>query len=64
MIAQLCYGTHSPLRCSPRYNEPFYRQLEIWGRAQHEAARHRKSDWGKSLVGRNSPDSKVQTQMH
>ena len=28
-----------------------YNKLEIWGRAQFEAARHRKSDWKYNLVG-------------
>jgi len=29
----------------------YYNKLEIWGRAQFDATRHRKSDWKYNLVG-------------
>jgi len=35
-----------------------HQQLEIWGKAQHESARHPKSDWGKIQAGEIPPVAK------
>ena len=39
-------------------------KLEIWGRAQREAARRRKSDSGDILEGRNSAHSNATWRVH
>ena len=41
-------------------------KLEIWGKAQREAARHRKSDWGtvKGLKFRSQQSHVARTQLH
>jgi len=45
----------------------FYKQIEIWGKAQRESARRPKSDWGKLGGGVKFPRHQshvARTQMH
>jgi len=46
VIGEICHHDGSVYHTSPQMSK-----LEIWGRAQHEAARRPKSDWKYNLWG-------------
>ena len=64
--SSLCSAQNAHIRSWPRAiyveqleSENNLKKLEIWGRAQCEAARRRKSEWGDNLGGLNSAPSKA-----